>query len=340
VRATPPGLTPMIECIFTIDYEIYGNGDGSLFDLVYQPTENLRRVFEKHRARFVPFVEAAELEIIELNGTDSASPAVREQIRALAATGCTPALHLHPQWYNAVYSNGRWELDYSEYNLCTLSAARIGQIVDRALSYFQDVLSDGTFVPLSFRAGNWLFQPTRTAAQILASRGVKIDSSVFKGGVRHEHDLDYRRALSNGYFWRFGDRADVPDAAGPMVEFPIYARMIPFWQMMSGKRIGMERRSAAAASTALKKYYRLRDLLRFYHPLKFDFCRMTLDELIRMVDAVVEEDRADSGAFRPLVAIGHTKELSDLPTIDAFLSYLDARRIPVSTFEDIYQRCA
>ena len=27
----------MIECIFTIDYEIYGNGEGSLQQLVYEP---------------------------------------------------------------------------------------------------------------------------------------------------------------------------------------------------------------------------------------------------------------------------------------------------------------
>jgi hypothetical protein len=29
-----------------------------------------------------------------------------------------------------------------------------------------------------------------------------------------------------------------------------------------------------------------------------------------------------------------------VPTIDAFLSYLIARGIPISTFEDVYQKCA
>jgi len=29
----------MIDCIFTIDYEIYGNGEGSLRELVYEPTQ-------------------------------------------------------------------------------------------------------------------------------------------------------------------------------------------------------------------------------------------------------------------------------------------------------------
>src|SRR6267142_2578118 len=47
----------MIECIFTLDYEIYGDGTGSLNELVYEPTERLRVVFEKRGVRFVSFVE-------------------------------------------------------------------------------------------------------------------------------------------------------------------------------------------------------------------------------------------------------------------------------------------
>ena len=60
----------MIECIFTIDYEIYGNGEGSLRELVYEPAENLRTIFKKWNARFVVFVEVAELEMIEAECAD------------------------------------------------------------------------------------------------------------------------------------------------------------------------------------------------------------------------------------------------------------------------------
>ena len=52
----------MIECIFTIDYEIYGNGEGSLQELVYEPAQRLMVVFEEWDARFVNFVEVAELD--------------------------------------------------------------------------------------------------------------------------------------------------------------------------------------------------------------------------------------------------------------------------------------
>ena len=62
----------MIECIFTVDYEIYGNGEGSLRELVLEPAEKLKIIFRKHNARFVVFVEAAELEIIGSERADQA----------------------------------------------------------------------------------------------------------------------------------------------------------------------------------------------------------------------------------------------------------------------------
>src|SRR5688572_555715 len=114
----------MIECIFTLDYEIYGNGDGCLRELVSEPTAELVRIFDRARARFVCFVEAAELEQMESQRSDSAIDNVRQQIKELRRDGNEIGLHLHPQWCNAVYKQGRWELDYTEYNLCRLPRER------------------------------------------------------------------------------------------------------------------------------------------------------------------------------------------------------------------------
>jgi hypothetical protein len=125
----------MIEFLFTIDYEIYGNGTGGLRDLVYEPAERLKNLFRKYNAPLVNFVEVAELEKIEAYGTDSAIDLVRKQIKDLHQSGFEIALHLHPQWANAHYESGRWSLDLSEYNLCTLSRARIAEIIDRSLAY-------------------------------------------------------------------------------------------------------------------------------------------------------------------------------------------------------------
>ncbi len=75
----------MISLIFTLDYEIYGNGKGSLRELVIDPTRRLAELFERHGARFVVFVEAVEFPRIEKTHTDPAIDDVRKQLRSLRA---------------------------------------------------------------------------------------------------------------------------------------------------------------------------------------------------------------------------------------------------------------
>jgi hypothetical protein len=330
----------MIECIFTIDYEIYGNGEGSLRKLVYEPTRHLKRIFDQSGVKCVFFVEASELEIIEKSGTDPVVHDVRKQVEELYQDGHEIALHLHPQWYNARYENGGWVLDYDEYNLCLLPEKRIAEIVDRSIAYLRAVLGDPDYRPTSFRAGNWLFQPTMPAAKVLSERGVKIDSSVFKGGVQHQYGLDYRPSIKNGDFWKFKDDVNEPDPNGPILEFPIYTKRVPFWKMITGKRLGLQRQSSSGAQTSAQKRNRLLDRARFWYPLKFDFCRMTMSELIGIVDSVHSMDQKEPAFLRPLVAIGHTKDLVDFETVELFLSYLDKKGIPVTTFQEVYKKCA
>jgi hypothetical protein len=328
----------MIDFLFTIDYELYGNGTGSLNDLVYQPTERLREIFEKWNQKFVAYVEVAEFEKIEQSGTDSAIGLVTRQIRQMYRDGHEIALHLHPQWCNARFENNTWLLDESEYNLCTLPRARIAEIVEQSLQYLRHTLNEPRFTPLSFRAGNWLFQPTGNAADVLSAQGIRVDSSVFKGGVQHRYGLDYRRAQRNGSFWRFSTDAQMVDPAGSWIEVPIYSEMVWPWKMATSKRLGFSNSPIAADRSFTRRLSRMRDVARFRYPLKLDFCRMTLQELISMLERVIREDRQDPEAYRPVVSIGHSKDLNDFQTVDDLLAFLQVNGIAVATFEEIYPK--
>lgn len=331
----------MIECIFTIDYEIYGNGEGSLKELIFDPARRLQGIFERAGAKLVIFVEAAELEKIEAAKSDPAITEVRQQIQGLYRQGHEIALHLHPQWSKGKYINSKWALNNEEYNLCVLSKQKIIEIVDDSIEYLRTALSEPFFSPFSFRAGNWLFQPTQPAADILAQRGIKIDSSVFKGGLQHQHGLDYRPALQNGYFWRFQDDVNEPDVGGKMLEIPIYTQMVPPWKMATKKRLGLQQKAVSGRKIfIIDKINRVLDFARPLQPLKLDFCRMTIEELTGMMDQIIQDDARNTKLFKPIVAIGHTKDLVDFETVVAFLSYLKQRNIQISTFKDIYQKCS
>jgi poly-beta-1,6-N-acetyl-D-glucosamine synthase len=329
----------VIECIFTLDYEIYGDGSGSLTDLVYEPTERLREIFRRWNAPFVNFVEVAELQKIETYGTDPAIDLVKKQIRALHCDGFEIGLHLHPQWCNARYEHGHWVLDYQEYNLCTLPQPRIAEIVSQGIGYLRSVLGQPSFTPLSFRAGNWLFQPTKSAASVLAECGIRIDSSVFKGGLQRNHHLDYRNAPKQ-YYWPFEEDVNQPVAGARCLEFPIHTEMVPFWRMLTAKRLGYKNSYGGTGiyHSFGGKLNRLIDFLRFRYPLKLDFTRMTLSEMTSTMNGVIEPERKNPNVYRPIVVIGHSKDLVDPKTVEHFLSFLHSQKIGITTFGRAYSK--
>jgi poly-beta-1,6-N-acetyl-D-glucosamine synthase len=328
----------MIDCIFTLDYEVYGDGTGSLIELVHEPARRLKDLFQSYDARFVAFVEIMEFEKFEAYGADPAVDLAKKQINEFYRDGFEIGLHLHPQWSNARFDRGKWSLDLTEYNLCTLPRTRIREIVGGSLAYLRHVVGQPQFTPLSFRAGNWLFQPTETAASVLAENGIRLDSSVFKGGLQRNHRLDYRPALRNGYYWPFSRDVNVPDPTGPWIEVPVYADMVPPWKMRTAKRMAFSNRYGATSQSTSQKLTRTFDFLRFQYPLKLDFCRMTLSEMTSMVERIIQEDQKEPELYKPIVAIGHTKDLTDFSTVDAFLAFLRAKKIEVSTFETVYPK--
>ena len=93
----------MIECIFTLDYEIYGNGQGSLRDVVLDPTQRLAEVFQQFDVPFVVFAEAVEFARIEQAQSDPDTAAVRAQLREMRGAGHEIGLHVHPWWARARY---------------------------------------------------------------------------------------------------------------------------------------------------------------------------------------------------------------------------------------------
>ena len=245
-----------------------------------------------------------------------------DQIRRLHRDGHEVALHIHPQWANAQHRDGVWELDYSEYNLGELSRGRIESIVDECLEFLRSEIQDESFRPIAFRAGNWLIQPAERIAHVLADRGIKIDSSLFKGGFHRKPSIDYRAAARNPEpYWRFRSDVNRPDPDGVLIEVPIYTVSVPMWRMVTRKRLTLQRRSIARRKQIDASLGKWLDYARPNYPLKFDFCRMTLPEMTSMVEREASQ-RGDRQGARPMVAIGHTKDLEDAAPIDEFLHWL------------------
>lgn len=324
----------MMHCIFSLDYEIYGNGVGSLRDLVLDPTQRLVEIFEEFSEPFVVFAEAVEFARIEEAKSDPDSAAVRQQLRRLRKGGHEIALHLHPWWANARYEGGHWHLDWSERVIGALPPDRVEAIVAGAIGFLRDALADPEFTPVAFRAGQWLLQPSHGITNVLARYGIRFDSSVFKGGLMHGLGLDYRPALANQDFWRFDGDVNLPDPDGELWEIPIHTEMVPFWQMLRRKRLQLQHktRSASQGSPLPREW---RDFIRLRYPRKLDFCRMSFKEMRDSTERALQETRNES--HKILVAIGHSKDFLDGDAVRRFLTYLRERAIAVTTFEHLLE---
>jgi hypothetical protein len=330
----------MIECIFTTDYEIFGNGEGSLKELLYNPLEELGKIFKEYESQFVIFVEVAELEMIEKYKADSHIDLIKQQIKKFYNDGFEIGLHIHPWWYNAYFNKEKkWTFNYKNYNLCNFPIEKIREIINRGIYYLRNILNVLEYTPLSFRAGHLLFQPTKNLAYVLSEKGIKIDSSVYKGGMWYQQKIDYRNTITNGNYWKFKDDVTISDSNGILLEIPVHTKLVPIWKIFTSKRIGVQKMNSSIVKVGRNKLSRIRDYLRFKYPIKFDFCEMNLRELKETINEILIEDEKDPKSFKPLVAIGHTKELIDLRTVKSFLNFLYEKRIKISTFNGIYSKC-
>jgi hypothetical protein len=115
--------------------------------------------------------------------------------------------------------------------------------------------------------------------------------------------------------------------------------MVPAWSVLTAKRVALERKAAGTGRIIRKLASRVRELGRWRRPLKFDYCAMTADEMRTMMSEIIRVDQDDPETFRPIVGIGHTKDLIDVDAVEAVLDYLHAHGIRVSTFSDVYDQC-
>ena len=332
----------MIECIFTLDYEIYGNGSGDLATLVFEPTERLLALFRSRGNRFVRLRRGRRAEPPSRPRGPTGDLVGERQVRRGPWQRFEIALHLHPQGATRPGADGAGGSTTANTTSARWTERGCVEIVDRAIEYLRRTVADPA-TPTSFRAGNWLFQPTAVLARVLADRGIKMDSSVYKGGLQRQLGLDYRKAVGNGYAWRFREQVDIPTRRHPARDSHLHRAGSALGHghaqaaRLRAQRQRPRRRLGGRRGSRLRKAM---DLARWRYPLKLDFCRMTRHELLRTIDRVMRADAADPTTFRPIVAIGHAKDLVDLDTVERFLDTLLERGIPVSTLQDVYPKCA
>ncbi len=221
----------MLNIIFTLDYEIHGNGDGCSRALMVEPTDRLLRLFDEYGAKLTIMADVAEIlkfrEYKEKVGRDDYYyDAIANQLRSVLSGGHDVQLHLHSSYFRAHHNQGRWHQDWSEYNFADLPYDQMFLMVKTGKEFLENLLQpiDRTYRCIAFRAANWCVSPSKNVVKALLENNILIDTSVFKGGWRKGIvNFDYSGAHHHMRPWTANpDSICSNDPGSKLWEFPIY----------------------------------------------------------------------------------------------------------------------
>ncbi len=319
----------MLKAIFTLDYEVHGNGDGSPYALMVEPTQRMLDQFEQYGAKLTILADIGEIlrfkQYWEERGRDDyCYGAIRDQLQDAIRRGHDVQLHIHSSYFNARHEQGRWIQDWSEYSFADLPYQRASEMIREGKAFLETLLQpvDPNYRCFVFRAANWSMCPARNATRALAANGFKVETSVFKYGQRTGLvNFDYTHAPSNLVPWRASENdVCVRDPHGKLYEFPIYAERRWIGAFLTLHRIyraavgrlhrvksydgPVASEPKSAPSPAQKKPGRF--WTRKY-AWKADFNQCSGRQLIHALERADAAERATRSGSLPFVLIGHSK---------------------------------
>jgi hypothetical protein len=318
----------MLKVLFTLDYEIHGNGEGCSHQLMLEPTARMLRLFDEFGAKLTIMADIAEIlkfkDFAERLGRDEYHyNSIVNQLQAAVRTGHDVQLHIHSSYFNASHDGQRWVQDWSEYNFAGLRPERLDEMVRVGKEFLESTLQPvcPSYRCSVFRAANWSVSPSKNVVEALLANGISIDTSVFKYGRRNGMvSFDYSSAHSDMLPWRARrDAIWAEDPRSRLWEVPIYSenRWLPafvtpnrVYRVISSRtRRVVPIYPAEPSTSAAKEPSGL--LSRFglctkRHAWKADFNQCTGRQLIRAL-ARAEKRYSLSKEPLPFVLIGHSK---------------------------------
>jgi peptidoglycan/xylan/chitin deacetylase (PgdA/CDA1 family) len=332
----------MIGLSLTFDYEIYGDGYGSIEELIIKPTNKLIHICEDFDIKATLFVEVAELlKMKEIYYYQKELNKIEGQLKSLHKRGHDIQLHIHPWWFNAKFLKTKWELDYSLTSLCNLNVDDALKKILLCKDYLTELLkqTEIDYSCIAYRAGSWSMMPTKNVFEALTMAGIEIDSSVYKWGKLDTKLMkyDYTGAYSNIHPWFFS-KEDVNKVDRSKsnklkcLEVPIYAERKLGISFLTIKRILLMRKvrsviiDKSSSSNENKLVKRLEKKFGIFlkrRSKKLDFCKCSFREMKKMIENVAAQN--PTKGYLPVVAIGHSKDFIYWKDLERFLDFLRSR---------------
>lgn len=339
--------TPRIYLAFTDDWELRGDGSGDIEHIQFEPMRQLLDIFEKHEMRctFMPEIMQQLTFRLKQEKHPELKPLAdrwEEHVRDAYSRGHDIQLHLHTQWSDATYINGKWQLGGS-WSILNYSPDDACRMIADGKSYLENLIRpvDPDYECIAFRASYLAAAPSPTLLGQLVDQGLKIETSIV-GGLRvdtHDVQIDYRTCQEDfqPFYPSMTDARRLSNKIEPIVCLPIFhftgSRLGALRQIVAKTKTKMEHSggayvpletSAGRSSLVARVYEKAAKPLFYgkYHTADISHLDGGLmREMLRAIRSRASERRLD---HVPIVLTNHSKDLKDFEALDQFLREIAA----------------
>jgi len=361
----------MIYILLTDDWELRGNGEGCVEELQVKPMRKLLDVYERNGVSGTFYIEV--MHQIAMKNIAKKYPELLEQSAMWEQSvidayrrGHDIQLHIHPQWKDAAYSNGRWILNEC-WDITKYEEKDVRDMFKNCLSYLKELFQSESR-PLnivSFRSGGWCIAPSEFMLQVLVDNDIKIDTSLAPGikceGKHREIDYiqleeDFLPFCPDMKDARCVSKCGIKDLVCiPVFHFkcsPVF-RMDYYLSKISNKltiqiknkkhgNIPYRELSDEKRKTNIFDKFKSKSYIADLSALS----RWQLEHLLKMVLKKVygleSHDAALNNYNIPIVLACHTKNITDYHAIDVFIRKLRAHKninfVTLSQMNKMFQK--
>ncbi|MFN2576166.1 MAG: hypothetical protein ABR607_00585 [Pyrinomonadaceae bacterium] len=350
-------MPPTIHLAFVDDWELSGDGSGDPRDLQFQPMRELVRIFNAHGVRGSFNAEVMQQLTFRRVGrgnreVNALADDWEQNVLGTFQAGHDIQLHIHPQWNDARYENGRWQL-HGDWSILKYSADEARLMIGQGKEYLESLLRtvDPNYRCVSFRSGSWCIAPSSHILNTLVDFGIVFDMSIV-GGVRYHTrriDLNYTNCEEDflPFYPVMTDARKVSNKREPIVCVPtnhFYGSRRQTIQHHARKVIGSVKRRvtspgnesgsgrtvatyghewAQADATPFKKVYEKGVLpyLKGRHLIS-DLAQLDYPLMTEMLASIRKRARAANVDAVPIILENHTKDIHNFSHIERFIEHV------------------
>jgi hypothetical protein len=236
-----------VHLVLTDDWELRGDGSGKAEVLQFEKIRELCRIYEQFGAKGTFFVEVMQqLAHIRYGSNYLELKLIANQweqiLQEVYGRGHDVQLHIHPQWLNPSYKDGKWILT-SQRSILKYDYEIVKKLVAECKKYLEKVIKgvDKEYRCIAFRSGKWCIAPSPYVLRALWENGIRIDCSVIGGYFIEDEDLtvDFRDCDESflPYYPCEFDARRVSKKTEPIVESPTFSFKISLTEKAIAKTL-------------------------------------------------------------------------------------------------------